>query len=237
MNKISKSDHRWWGIKLISADDDNDTPHFWINGFGYSVIIDLPKGLLKSGLAPYWDGGEAYPVQRTFGFLFIEDSLVLSYGNQDCDGAKRIQFDLPWLQRKHLKTLYHKNELRDIIVEVGAYGDTPENLPTREISFTDFDGELITGRFSTYELHYTRGNGWCSWLKYLFKNEIFTRMDVEFDSEVGEGKHGNWKGGMRSINFVIDPQLIINFPFSVVILMELANLSEKHNFQTKIKLF
>ena len=138
-NYISKSDNTWFGIRLLSDDGDDCQAHLWLNAFGYLVTIFLPNWIIKPSSAPLWEDGVNDIIQRNFGFLFIEDSLCITYGDQEGLKKRRRYFDIPWMQRTHTKYEY-LDKFGGTIAEVPAYSETEIVSPTTEIYFEDFDG-------------------------------------------------------------------------------------------------
>lgn len=68
----------------------------------------------------------------------------------------------------------------------------------------NFDDKLIKGSFVIERCEYVRGTGMWRWLQYFTKRKVYTRMQLEFDEELGSEK-GSWKGGLTGLSIPIVP--------------------------------
>jgi hypothetical protein len=205
---------------LLSSKGENDDKSctLTISGFGKYIIIYLPdiiKPKAEKVTPTSWDaatvkrlGRDYYYnyIRRVYGFSSYEGHVSLHYGLcTDCSSSEqRIGFFLPWTQWKFVRrTIFNsdgtlhgdfpatkKGELRDWHVE----NEATQTVKKDTFLFADYDGEQILADCYIEEREWTRGDSWCSWLKYFHKPQIRRSMDISFSSEVGKRK-GSWKGG------------------------------------------
>lgn len=213
------SDDHWrpLGFMLDSGgrhdESESSGCHLKLHGFGYTLIMELPRLLPDfriKHIAKSWDAAtvarmgrdyyfEVFP--REFGFTVSDSTLHVHYGPQTHDSitTKSKCFFLPWRQWRHIRhSLYDatgkhfwtegKRERHEVQWAVrGA-------CPTVTFDFDDYDGKRIqaTTRIEEREWHF--GDGWCKWLSLFRRPKVVRSLNIDFSEEVGPEK-GSWKGG------------------------------------------
>ena len=77
------------------------------------------------------------------------------------------------------------------------------NVPKKNITISDYDGEIITASYHVREDTREHGTGEFKWLSWITKNKKQKYIRLSFDKEVGTGK-GSWKGGLLGVTINIE---------------------------------
>ena len=218
--KVEKASYEFISFSLNSGDgEDYPTCTFTACCFGKWITVQLPA-IIKpevNKVYPKWDaatvarlGRDYYYdyTKREYGFTCSEGHVSLKYGRQTDDSSteQRKGFFLPWMQWKFLRrTIYnHDGSLfanfpeRKTVEERRTAWDkeykAKQEVAKIHFMFNDYDGERIMVSCFIDEREWSRGDSWCSWLRFFFKNPIRKSLELDFSSEVGKRK-GSWKGG------------------------------------------
>lgn len=198
---------------------DNQGCHLKLHGFGYTLIVELPKIIADykvKHIAHSWSAEtvaamgrnyyyEVFP--REFGFTVSDGSLHVHYGPQTHDSVttKSKVFFLPWKQwrfvRRSLYDLHGRHfwtEPTGRQVPMREAWDEQERMrqavPKAVFEFDDYDGKRIKATTHIEEMVWKFGEGWFKWLSLFRRPMVRRRLEIQFSEEVGPEK-GSWKGG------------------------------------------
>lgn len=175
----------------ISGGDEEDPENYiFLSAFSRALKIQIPK---------------IFKDEHEYGFRLSAmdgsyDFLNIYYGIQSWDGnkTKRWGYFLPWTQWTHIRhSIYTPDGTHFATEEKGKWQEFSkicEECPKVSFEFLDYDGEKITATCMIEEREWSRGEKWCSWLKYFVPNMVRRSLDIQFSAEVGPEK-GSWKGG------------------------------------------
>ena len=207
---------------ILSSRDDNDKLLCTLvfAGFGKYITLNLPN-IIKpraTKVTPNWDAATVERLgrdyywkydRREFGVSYYDGHVSIKYGVQtdSSDEDKSWGFFLPWTQNKFVRrTIFNSDGtlFANFPHHKGYFLGNPsgwdaEHKATEEVQkvtfkFLDFDGEALEASCFLEEREWSRGESWCSWLKYFYKPIIRRSMDIAFSGETGKRK-GSWKGG------------------------------------------
>lgn len=222
--KIESNTYNLKHLLLRSANVDDDYPDCTLSfaGFGKCITLRLPHIIKSKATKVYpkkhWDeeivkrlGRDYYTRydQRSYGITLCAGHVTIYYGldTMDSDTSQHIGFFLPWTQYKFLRrTIFdgtgvlYANFAAIPRSDPNVEYEASQSVPKVQFTFLDFDGETITASCFIEEREWSRGESWCSWLKYFYKNKVVRSMDIEFSAEVGKRKK-QWKGGVLSMGF------------------------------------
>lgn len=210
------------GIVLDSGDDDESPGcHLRIQGFGYTLICELPA-ILKpwrqwvdttkykeawatSGKGGYWDVHS-----REYGATVSDGFLQVFLGPQTHDSTTTRSWctHLPWTQWRFYRSSYYdtagtlvwaglENRKDDRNARAAAYeaaSAAKAACPTVVFLIDDHDGERITATTMIEQREWKFGTGWFRWLSWFRRDLVRRSLDISFSSETGTEK-GSWKGG------------------------------------------
>jgi len=224
--------YRPLAIVLGSGDDEYPGCDLRVSGFGHTLILALPAGVLKPWrqkvIAKSWDaetiqrlGRDWYwdTHEREYGFTLSEGHLSVMLGRQTHDSSTEHRWGafLPWTQWRHVRHSYYglNGEHVATLPDTGkSYRLDPgrwereraieDAVPTRSFAFTDFDGELINVTTKIEEREWRFGTGWFKWLSLFRKPKIIRSLDLRFSAETGKRK-GSWKGGTVGHSIEMQP--------------------------------
>ena len=227
MYKLKKetTSSKSYQVMLRSAGEDGDERHCRLTiQFGYTYYsMRLPNIIKPYKKEHKYKGNTFYTNEtRSFGGYYSpEDHYIhVSYGI-DC-GDSSVDQDwgwfLPWLEWKHIRTSKYgkdgkelpQRQLSDFELEnknirrVFESEDVPEELQEHFL-LSDYDDEIIPTSIYTVEREWTRGTGWWSWLRFLYKNQTHRTIEIRFHKETGKRK-GSWKGGTIGTGFMLNSQ-------------------------------
>jgi hypothetical protein len=203
-----------------------------MSAFGHTLILALPAWLIKPDKrwvdtshyewsrgpgSGYWDYN-----RREFGFMVSEGHLSVHYGRATNDSRteKRWGYFLPWRSWRHVRRSFyglageHVATIRDRpwkgmptsdrfarFEEEQAIADA---VPCAELSFRDFDGEVLTAKTRIEEREWRLGEGRFKWLSLFRQPKIRRSLDIRFSGETGRRK-GSWKGGTIGTSIAMEP--------------------------------
>lgn len=199
-------------LMLNSGSESSENPgcHFQVQGFGYSLICELPA-LVKP--KRYWvptghyswatspDSGYWKEEEREYGFYIFDGHLSIHYGEQSdnyCSKEKRWSCFLPWTQWRFVRFSTYDlkgNHFGTIYGRINSSSKIVEDCPKAKFELTDYDGASVTATTHIEELEWKFGYGWFKWLSWFRKPVIRRSLCIRFNKEVGPNKH-EWKGGV-----------------------------------------
>ncbi len=223
-----------WRISVSSGDPEADHPdayckiRIWSPTRGIS--IKLPNWVLKPHsirvFPQNWDASTIerlgrnwydHYTPREYGVWYSDHFLNVMYGVQSHDSSteQNIGWFIPWLDTRHIRQTFMDENHNKIIdaPEFGKkYGEhswddyraVVNSIPRTNLSFKDYDGELIEVSCYINEREWRYGTGWFEWIGRLKKPLIQRTVDLEFSKEVGRRKE-TWKGGTIGAGCEIKP--------------------------------
>ena len=166
------------------------------------LIIFIPWGEMYLNL-PYDTGRGDDCNSPRFGFYFYGEGVKIPDNLVICKGKKTIFLELPWCldwvrtsnKKKNGEWLSEKSGDRKKGKSIDWYAENIADQlfkETHKYTYTLSNGEVqnVNATISIRQLEWRPK--WFKWTKLFSK--ISTRLEVEFDSEVGE-RSGSWKGG------------------------------------------
>jgi hypothetical protein len=198
----------------VDAEDSAPTCNFLTIAFkGIYARFKLPliiKPIITKVTATSWDEetikrlGRNYYINYTskkYGFALTNTSIIIKYGAETNDSLtdKSKCYSFPWAKYKFIgQTLLNSDgTVYKVLPHNTKWEETraaTESVEKTVFLFKDYDGEEIEASCYMEEREWSKGDLWCSWLKYFFKNTVRRTLDLTFSNEVGSGK-GSWKGG------------------------------------------
>lgn len=201
------------GVMLDSGDDERRGCCLQLDGFGWTVILELPPiikpwrrwvdttGRCGDARSGYWDTHE-----RNYGFYVFDGHFYVALGAQTHDSTTTQKWScfLPWTQRRFIRHSYYglDGELFFTSDGRGGFGSDAyqaeraahDNCPKARFEFKDYDDSVIIATTMIEEREWAFGTGWFKWLSWFRQNRIRRSLDLQFSAEVGPEK-GSWKGG------------------------------------------
>jgi hypothetical protein len=156
---------------------------------------------------------ELVPIE--YGVSYIEEFISFRYGKVTHDSStdEHKFFLIPWLDKRCVRTtiinpldgsIHHPNIWPITGTDRWEEQQAIESsCPKFEFAVMHKDGQVVKGRLHLEEWEWRQGSGWFKWLEYITKPFIITRIDVDFDDEVGPGR-SSWKGGTLAFTSNID---------------------------------
>lgn len=150
-------------------------------------------------------------VNKSYGFYFMDDNILLDYGDQSesYGQGKRVCLDNPFTRIHFYKREYldrHGNVYK-YEIDVGRNKDGRcvrenkaliENPELYQFQFADFDGTVIHGTAYVLHQYYHRFSYFMKIFRPLFKPVKITGVNIDFGQEIGK-KKGSWKGGVMAM--------------------------------------
>lgn len=208
MNRLTDNDKnfgpftfaRWrknFSLYIEGRGEENNINSLFLIAFGWALRLRLP-GLIR-GFGKYCESS------RRYGFSLSNmgngyDFFQLFYGPQTYDSSttKSWSKHLPWKQWRCVRNSLYFPDGSHFATEQPKkffqFMETKEKCPASKFEFADFDGEKIIATCVIEEREWHRGEGWFSWLRWLYPAKIRRSLDIKFSAEVGTEK-GSWKGG------------------------------------------
>lgn len=178
----------WFAVDLYTEDSYS---FFRIIAFGFAARLRLPRIT-----RPSHEYGVTLSKQSD-----RYDFVSISFGKQDhcrCEENKSLHYFLPWTQWTWVGLRVFASDGTTLLYAGRNHHKGREAAATPEavskFFFEDYDGEVIAATCHIEEFEWTKGDSWCSWLKYFSKPKIRRSLDLAFSAEVGTEK-GSWKGG------------------------------------------
>lgn len=232
--KFNSEYMRDWLELTFNAEASSDTSKNYTNYFCLRLFALLQaklytKRFVKPLTVDYVSkcGQYKYPLNfnKQYGFRLTEgSSLSIYYGTVHRDGSytgyaperekswflgygamRMVRYSLLDSKQNPIASYQSSNDLK-----LSEYHDPSKPIAKtlREgLIFTvrdNFDDKLIKGSFVIVRCEYVRGTGIWRWLEYFTKRKVYTRMQLEFDQELGSEK-GSWKGGLTGLSIPILP--------------------------------
>jgi hypothetical protein len=200
-----------FGLEFCSGGEESQYRNFIRLGSYYFSIPAIIKPKEYKMHSPA--GNYSYYARREYGFYVFDGHVMIKWGDQpdyfgEIKNNNYKSFFLPWTQytfRHHKIFDLNHNELA---VEYGKHIDRDckiySRLPKVTFILEDYDGEEIEATCYIEERMWTKGEKWCSWLKYFTKPIVRRNIDIEFNKETGP-KKGSWKGGIIGTSEEIAP--------------------------------
>lgn len=200
---------------------------FEVAGFGYRVVIGLPNWIKPYLLVhtnphlagtPAWESYYAWTEKfpKVFGwYLYQGHHFVVSYGRKTHSSTDTQTWStfLPWVEKRLVeKVLIDANTNNEYFISMpnkhgrhdfDEWYKQKDKMPKREYQLVDYDGTEITASVYSERLTYKRGIRWCKWMSWFYPDEVYHRIDISFDKEVGKEK-GSWKGGLLGTSYPIE---------------------------------
>lgn len=212
-----RNGYRPLALVLNSGHGESPGCHLRINGFGHTLIAELPRVVkpwrqwvatghyhwAKSKDDGYWDEHS-----NEYGFSLSDGFLQVFLGAQTGDSTTTQNWctHLPWTEWRHIRRSFYDARGEHFWTEWDTRGRAyradwratkaaEEACPALVFEIDDHDGQRIkaTTRIQEREWHF--GTKWCKWLSWFRKPMVRRSLDIEFSSEVGTEK-GSWKGGL-----------------------------------------
>lgn len=221
------NDQNWrpLGIMLDSGGDHeysrNKGCNLKLHGFGYTLIVELPR-LLKDHVtrhtAESWDAAtvermgrnwyeEVFPCE--YGFTISDDTVHLHFGPQTHDSTttKNKVLWIPWKNWRfirhswygptgeHIETLWETSDRTVRAAQWEWRREFEATLAKTRFQIEEYDGTRIFVDTHIEEREWRLGTGMFRWLSWFVRPKVRRVLDIRFNKEVGPGK-GSWKGGL-----------------------------------------
>jgi hypothetical protein len=180
---------------VLSSADEGNPAHLRITGLGGTVMVRMPRWLVR----PFRDDYEVH--SREYGCTLYDGHFCLRYGPQTWASnttASKGWF-LPWTQWRYVETRHY--DFGHCLIRSFPSGcnwhehyEFRQALPTKDFEFDDFDSERIVCKTRIEEMRWKFGTGWFKWLSLFRKDKVRRSLELEFSKETGRRK-GSWKGG------------------------------------------
>lgn len=186
-------------------EEEHSGCHLRLQLRGNALICDLPP-IIKPVKAPVFNnaGVEIYTEWwvREYGIIAGDDEFVhIRYGQQtfSSDDTRLKTITLPWLAwESNQRTAVDRHGNESAVLMSDNSDDLPEGFVTT-LQVKDYDGTVLTATITVYDIMFTRGTGWCSWLRHITRPKQMRRINIVFSDEVGTGK-GTYKGGVIELS-------------------------------------
>ena len=194
-------------LMLTSGNHDDDT---WCT-FRFTLCKATLILLLPDLIAPYGElvrssipGNKPYMDyhRREYGFsIHGGDFFQLFYGPQTDDSSteKRYSKFLPFSSWRLTSIKYYDNN-RDVWacanhnLDFRKRDEVLKKLPKVHFDLIDYDGTKVIASTYIEEYRWKLGTGWFKWLSWFSRDKVRMSLDIQFNVQVGPGKH-SWKGG------------------------------------------
>lgn len=212
----ASDEYKNYGIVLRSGDEEYKGCNLMLQGFGHTLILDLPpiiKPYAEKVKATYWSAEAIKQMGRDWYYNYHEreysiklsggDYLQVFYGRKTHSSTDPQQWGyfLPWTQFRSERFSLYDTEGK-LLWSYKPYGwngyeeqQRQEALcPSVTFEFADYDGEIIQAKTLINERESLRGEKWFKWASLFCKPMVWRTLNIEFSKEVGREK-GSWKGG------------------------------------------
>lgn len=143
---------------LLSSADEGNPAHLRITGFGWTVMVRMPRWLVR----PFREQYEIH--SREYGVTLYDGHLSFRYGPQTWSSRTTASkgWFLPWTQWRYIETRhYHPDHSLIATFKNGCdwknHYEFQKALPTVDFAFDDFDGERIVCKTRIEEMRWKFG--------------------------------------------------------------------------------
>lgn len=195
--------YRNYGFVIDSGADEYPGCHLKIQGFGHTLIVELPPIVKPFRRQMPLSNGGSYTEEfsREYGFNYQTGVIRFYYGRQTDDSISQQSksFWMPWINLRRVRVTLFDRDVKEWakfgpdsqIFEVSRSRD---QCPRRVFEVLDYDGASVIASTYIEETEHHRGTGRWKWISLITRPLISRHLTISFDGEIGREK-GSWKGG------------------------------------------